>query len=226
MLASAGTNEPVHKSGKSPTTLSSLQQCTPLKYKTNWLILEKKPQTEDKVSGCTHRSDLPYCMELAGSQTSICCSNCQALGKPVPLWGILKGKILRTSCPGSCQGLTPKFPNQGWLATSSKAPGWLRQNLLESKVMLLTTLQANKSRNELLGRGIVTLFRNPADQEDGSLTSQRTIFGARVKIQAPFILIGEGVESNTCGFHQPLRRCVNFFLPAVIHRWAWSGCSQ
>ena len=48
MMASKETNEPVHKSGKGPTTLSSLQQVTPLKYKTNWLILEKKPQTERK----------------------------------------------------------------------------------------------------------------------------------------------------------------------------------
>ena len=48
MLASKETKEPVHKSGKSPTTLSSLQQGTPLKYKTNWLIPEKKPQMERK----------------------------------------------------------------------------------------------------------------------------------------------------------------------------------
>ena len=33
MLASKETNEPVHKSGKSPATISSLQQGTPLNYK-------------------------------------------------------------------------------------------------------------------------------------------------------------------------------------------------
>ena len=92
MLASKETNEPVHRSGRSPTTLSSLQQDTQLKYKTNWLILEKKPQTEgNKVSGCTHWSDLPYCVEPVGSQMSIPCSNCLVLGQPVLLWGILKG---------------------------------------------------------------------------------------------------------------------------------------
>ena len=41
--------------------------------------------------------------------------------------------------------------------------------------ILLTAQQANKSRDELLGQGIVTLFGKPADKEDGGLVSQRTI---------------------------------------------------
>lgn len=38
------------------------------------------------------------------------------------------------------------------------------------------TQQANKPRDELLGQGIMTLFRKPANQEDGEVTPQRTIW--------------------------------------------------
>ena len=41
---------------------------------------------------------------------------------------------------------------------------------------LHTAQQANKLRDELLGQGIATLFRKPADREDGGLVSQRTVF--------------------------------------------------
>ena len=44
--------------------------------------------------------------------------------------------------------------------------------LLLSPSSLLTTLQANNSRDELLGQVIVTLFRKSADWEDGELESQ------------------------------------------------------
>ena len=45
----------------------------------------------------------------------------------------------------------------------------------ESKLTLLTTQQANKSRDELLAQGIATLFGKPAHGEDGGLVFQRTI---------------------------------------------------
>lgn len=45
----------------------------------------------------------------------------------------------------------------------------------ESKVILLAAQQPNKSRNNLLGQGIATLFGKLADQEDDELASQRTI---------------------------------------------------
>ena len=72
MLVSKETYEPVHKSGKSPTTLSSIQQESPLQYKINWLIWEKEPKWgENKASSCTHWSNLPYCMDPVVSQTWI-----------------------------------------------------------------------------------------------------------------------------------------------------------
>ena len=93
MLAFKETNKLVHKSGKSPRTIFSLQQGTSLKYKTNWLIPEEKaPNRGKRVSGCTNQSDLPYCTEPISFQMSIPYSNCQALGQPVPFRGILKGR--------------------------------------------------------------------------------------------------------------------------------------
>lgn len=46
---------------------------------------------------------------------------------------------------------------------------------LSSKFILLAAQQVNKSRDKVLEQGIVTLFRKPADREDGILVSQRTI---------------------------------------------------
>ena len=46
---------------------------------------------------------------------------------------------------------------------------------MESKFELLAPRQADKSRDKLLGQGIVTLFGKPANQEDGGLMSQRSI---------------------------------------------------
>ena len=42
--------------------------------------------------------------------------------------------------------MIPVFPDQGQLATSSKAPAWLSQIITESKLALLTTQQANASQ--------------------------------------------------------------------------------
>ena len=118
--------------GESPAIISSLQQGTPLKYKTNRFIPENKSpkRRRNKVSGCTHWSDLPYCMEPVSSQMSIPCSDCQVLGQPVPLRVILKGRSSGQEVPVAARALLE--PNQGRLATSSKAPGWLHQNLLPS----------------------------------------------------------------------------------------------
>ena len=53
---------------------------------------------------------------------------------------------------------------------------WVGGNVTESKLMLLTTGQANQSRDELLWQRITTSFRKPADREDDELVSQRAIF--------------------------------------------------
>ena len=92
----------------------------------NWLILEKKPlQRGNEVSGCIHWSCLPHCREFVLSPTLIPSSDCQALGQPVPPWGILK----QWQVSVAAKSLTQKPPRvvrgPGHLATGSKAPGWL-----------------------------------------------------------------------------------------------------
>ena len=44
-----------------------------------------------------------------------------------------------------------------------------------------------------------------------------------VRIQAYFVLKGKGGKSNISWSVSLQRGCVNFFLPAVIHRHPWSG---
>ena len=65
------------------------------------------------------------------------------------------------------------------------------QSVTESKFILLTAQQANKSRDELLGQGIATLSRKPADKVYGGHISQRIIF-PQLEIYASFILKREG----------------------------------
>ena len=50
-----------------------------------------------------------------------------------------------------------------------------RANVTRSKLVLLATTKANKSKRRGVGPRNMTLFREPADQEDGRLKSQITI---------------------------------------------------
>lgn len=45
----------------------------------------------------------------------------------------------------------------------------------ESKLILLASWQANKSRDKVLGQGIVTSLGKPADQENGGLVFPKAI---------------------------------------------------
>ena len=47
------------------------------------------------------------------------------------------------------------------------------KNVTKSKLARLTTGQANKPRDIVLGQGKATLFGKPADREDGGLVFQR-----------------------------------------------------
>ena len=89
------------KQVKSPTALSFLQQGSPLKYKTNWLILEKSPRRRgNKLSGCIHQSNLPYRMEPVS----------HALGQPEPLWGVLRARFSRQVVPAAARALPENSP--------------------------------------------------------------------------------------------------------------------
>ena len=100
MLASKETKEPVHKPGKSSTTLASLQQGTYSNTKQIGILQRKSPKERgNKVYGCRHQSDLPNSMEPASSQMSIQLSSARAL-HAVP--GNSEGQILKISGPSSC----------------------------------------------------------------------------------------------------------------------------
>ena len=72
--------------------------------------------------------------------------------------------------------LCPKAIGASQLRMQEKQMPEAPPTVTKSKLVLLATRQTNKSRGEVLGQGIVTLFGKPADQEDGGLVSQRTIF--------------------------------------------------
>ena len=86
----------------------------------------------------------------------------------------------------------------------------LFQTVTKSKLILLTARQTSKSRDKLLGQGITTLFKKPADREDGGLVFQRTI--AQVRIQASFILKGKEVWLVVADFLVP-----ESFVLAAVH---------
>ena len=96
-------------------------------------------------------------------------------------------------------------------------PSLGNRSVTECKLLPLAARQAGKSRDKALGQGAVTLFRKPADGEDGGLVSQRTIFP---DLEFRTLLHWKGNPGST----SLRRRCVNSFLPAAVHRWAGSGC--
>lgn len=61
----------------------------------------------------------------------------------------------------------------------------------ESKLVLLPR-QDSKLRDKLLGQGIATSFRKPADRKNGGLLSQRTVLTG-LEFRLVFILKGGGV---------------------------------
>lgn len=109
--------------------------------------------------------------------------------------------------------------NEGWTffqdthpLEHSKPKITISNYVLKSKLTLFIAGQANKSRKEFSEPGTVTSFRKPADKYC-ELASQRTIL-----TELEFRLLAFP------GSGQPLKGCVEFSLPAVIHRWAGSGC--
>ena len=81
-----------------------------------------------------------------------------------------------------------------WKESGHKPRNELTSSVTESKLVLLATKRANHSRNKVLGQGIASLFREPADWEDGRPAFSKNSL-ARDWIQPSFILKGEGLKS-------------------------------
>ena len=66
---------------------------------------------------------------------------------------------------GASESFTSLRTGKWWVV--QRLQGLLGAEVTESKLILLITQLANKLKDKLLGRVIVTLFRKPADREDG-----------------------------------------------------------
>ena len=91
-----------------------------------------------------------------------------------PLWGFYEAVAWITGKVGHSLG--KNSAHWASLQTGPLALAAVATGESKSKLVLLTTRQANKWKDRLLGPRIVILFRKPAGQEDGGLLSQRTIF--------------------------------------------------
>ena len=63
----------------------------------------------------------------------------------------------------------------------------LAGNVTESQLVLLAALWASKSRDELLGQGMITLFQKPENRENGVLRPVKNHLG-RVRLPTSFAL--------------------------------------
>ena len=102
MLASKEINEPVPKLGRN-SIISSLQQDTPPKCKTNWLILAKNKQT-NKQTESSQLYTLGWLTLLYGvcQQPNDSLLQVSSTGAVTATLGDYEAKILMTSGPSSC----------------------------------------------------------------------------------------------------------------------------
>ena len=133
MPKSKDTHEPVHNQIKIPSFLSPTE-CP----KQTGLFWRKPPNREETKFPAVHTSDLPDCMEPGGSQRLIPCSKCQALGQPVMIWGILKGRSSGQVVPADARTIPENSPNR--LADHEKKGSWLAvlKFVIKPKVHLLS----------------------------------------------------------------------------------------
>ena len=126
------------------------------------------PGEEDTNLGWSCRDVFAFGFSDAGRHGSWLTSG---MGAKVPLGSDL------CRYPSVTPGLKGPWPWRGYLQTLVRTGqgGQCSTHATESKLMLFATWQGSKSRDELLGEGMVTLFGKPADWEDGGLASQRAI---------------------------------------------------
>lgn len=160
-------------------------------------------------------------MEPLGSQMSIPCSSCQALGQPGLLWVILKGRYLRQVAPAAATALPESSSLPGQLVTSRRTPGWPHQNVL------LSSSSSHSPQDRSVNQDTRSWARNSnfilqVRRQRRWQTHVLKEHLAQVRIQASFTLKEEGWSPGPATLW---RGSVSFFLCAVVHRWASSGSS-
>ena len=125
--------------------------------------------------------------------------HCQALGRQVLLQRPLKGRSSRQGVPAAARVSPQNSPTRaGRPRSSSKAPGWLLENVLLSPSLYCSPHDKRINREvSCWGQRIVSLSGKPAEQ-DGGPEAQRTILLSAN--QAPFILQGAGLKPSTSWF--------------------------
>ena len=159
MPKSKDTHEPVHNQIKIPSFLSATE-CP----KQTGLFWRKPPNREETKFPAVHTSDLPDCMEPGGSQRLIPCSKCQALGQPVMIWGILKGRSSGQVVPADARTIPENSPNRLADHEKKKLLAGGAEICYKAQGPPALPTQANKFRDMLLGRGIATSFRKLATE--------------------------------------------------------------
>ena len=106
----------------------------------------------NRVPGCTHQSDLPYCMKPIVSQMMIPCSSCQALGQPMLHRGILEGRSSGKVVMVAAKTLPENSPTgAGWPQAASLLPS-SPKFVTESKFILLAARQDNNQETSCWGK--------------------------------------------------------------------------
>ena len=86
-----------------------------------------------------------------------------------------------------------------WSSIPAYTPIPLPCFVIKPKLILLATWQASKSSDELLGEGMATYLESQKIKNYGGLLAPKNHL-AWVRIQASFILKGEGIKSNISWF--------------------------
>lgn len=121
------------------------------------LFQEKKISLKrrgNKVSSCTHQSDLPSVWRLWVPKVDSLIPLPSA-GAGVATLGNFEGQIVKRRGPGSCWSLTQKFSNQVGCPEAARLLADSSQFVNKPKLILFDARETSKVKDELLGQRIV-----------------------------------------------------------------------
>ena len=121
------------------------------------------------------------------------------------------------------QSFLPKSMEWYRLSQSWDSPGELVHTMWPSPNWYCSLHYRQLIKGWVIGARKMTLFKKSTDWEDGGLRSQSTLLP---ELEFGLLLYSKGREQSQTlpGSHQSPEGTCSFLLPAVIHRWACSGC--